>query len=95
MDFFRLIEKVAYSSVVVKSVDYVRNVLAHINVNEPITVGDLRVAIGQVGCEDLVDNIILVSLGELIGTVGEETKGGKCEDALNTLLLELICNVEQ
>ena len=55
MYLLRLVKKMADSSVVVKCINDICNVLAHINLSIPISCKKLRSSVNEVGGEDLVD----------------------------------------
>ena len=88
------IKQFADSCIVVESVDDVGNVLAHINVNVPGLFQKTGTAVYQVGGKYLGDGTVSISLIELLKAIGEETKGGECEDSLSASLLELRANVQ-
>ena len=89
-----LIKKVADGSIVVKGVDYIRNVLAHINLGIPLALKKLGSSVNKVCGEDSGDDAVLVSLIHTVKTVAEETEGGKYEDALCALIFKLLRNVD-
>ena len=64
----------------VQSINDVSNVLTHITVDIPLSLKQFRSLVDQVGGQNLVDNAVLVSLVELVQTVGEEAEGGEYED---------------
>ena len=55
----------------VQSIDDVSNVLTHITVDIPLSLKQFRSLVDQVGGQNLVDNAVLVSLVELVQTVGD------------------------
>ena len=94
VDLLRLIKKMADCSVVVKSINDISNVLAHINLGVPLSFKKLGRSVYKIGSEYLVDNSLLVSLVKILETVAEKTEGCEYEDALCSLVLKLLCNVD-
>ena len=72
----------------VQSINDVSNVLTHITVDIPLSLKQFRSLVDQVGGQNLVDNAVLVSLVELVQTVGEEAEGGEDEDLVGFTLLQ-------
>ena len=68
MDLLRLIKKMADGSVMVKSIYDVSNILTHINLGIPLSRKKLGSSVNKVGCEDLADSAVLVSLIDQIFT---------------------------
>ena len=65
MDALNGIEQIANGVVMVKGVDNIRNVFAHIYLNEPISVIELGTSVNKVCTEDLIKGLICVSLVKL------------------------------
>ena len=93
MNLLRLVKKMADCSVVVKSVNDVRNVLTHINLGIPLSGKKLRSSVNKVGGEDAIDETICMSIVEILKAVAEETKGCEYKDTLCTFVLKLLCDV--
>ena len=55
----------------IQGINDVGNVLAHITVDIPFTLQQVRSLINQVGCQNLVDNTFLKSLVELVQSTGK------------------------
>ena len=72
----------------VQSINDVSDVLTHIAVDVPFSLKQFRSLVDQVGGQYLIDDAVLISLGELVQTVGEETKSGEDEDLICLALLQ-------
>ena len=94
MNLLGLIKKVADSLIVVKSINDICNVLAHINLRVPLSCKELRLSVNKVGSEDSCKYAISVSLIDSLVAVAEETEGGEYEDSLSALVLKLLSNVK-
>ena len=89
-----LIEQVAYGLVVVKSVNYVCNVFTKVNLFVPLSFKKFGSSVNKVSSEYLGKYPFLVSLVHILKTVAEEAKGGKYENTICTLILELLSDVD-
>ena len=94
MDLLGLIEEIAYSSIVVESIDNVSNVFAHINLAVPFSCKKLRSSVNKVSGEDLSEYAVSVSLIHIFKTIAEQTEGCEYEDTLSALILELLAYVD-
>ena len=72
----------------VQSINDVSNVLTHITVDIPLSLKQFRSLVDEVGSQYLIDDAVLISLVELVQTVGEETKSGEDEDLICLALLQ-------
>ena len=87
MNSERLIKKMADCSVVVKCINNIRYILAHINLSVPISGKKLGSSVYKVCCEDLRNYALFIGLVHLIKSVTEKTKGCECEDSARSLFL--------
>ena len=94
MYLLRLVEKVADSTVVVKSVDNVRNVLAKVDLLIPFSRKKLGSSVHKVCGEYLRDSSLFVRLVHILKTVTEETEGSEYEYSLCALSLKLLSYVD-
>ena len=94
VDLLGLIEKMAYSLIMVKCIDNVRDVLTHINLGIPFSLKKLGCSVYKVGGEYLGKHSLLVSLIYSLITVTEKAEGRENKDSSCTLILKLLRNVK-
>ncbi len=70
------------------------NVFAHVAVDIIRTLQELRRLINQVGCKDLGNNTLLISLVEFVQTAGEKAECGENKDASCFARLQFLCNLQ-
>ena len=78
----------------VKVVDEDRHVFAHICGFIPRTLEQLRLLIGGIGGDDLLDIAFFIGFVEDIKSGREETEGGKAEYTLCMKSLQFLCNIQ-
>ena len=78
----------------VKCVDQVSDVLAHVAVDVPFTGKKLGCLVNQVCGKDSVDDALLVSFVETLEAVGEEAEGCEDENLVCVSLLKCGTNLE-
>ena len=89
-----LIEKMADGLIVVKRIDYIRNVLAHINLGVPLSLKKLWSSVYKICGEDSGEYTVSIRLVDSLVSVAEKTKGGEYKDSLSALILELLRNIK-
>ena len=94
MNLFGLIKKMADSPVMVKCINYVRNVFAHIYLGVPLSRKKLGSSVNKVSSEYLVDDSLVISFVDMLKSVTEKTKCSKYEYSLSALFLKLLCNID-
>ena len=80
-------------SIVIKGINDICNVFAHINLGVPISGKKLGHSVNQIGCEDLRDHTILICLIKLFKSVAEKTEGCKGEYSVCAFVFKLLCNI--
>ena len=70
------------------------DIFAHIGFNKPFGFRQLRLAVGQVGGNDPIDETVAIGFFKGINTVGEEGKGAAREDAVGLALFQLFRQVD-
>ena len=78
----------------IQSVDQKCDIFAHITVDIVRFRQKIRRLVDQVGCQDTVDDTILVRLIKLIHTVREQTECSGSEDTFRFALFQLFGNIK-
>ena len=94
LNTFTRIQNAADRSVVIQSVDQKCDIFAHITVDIVRFRQKIRRLVDQVGCQDTVDDTILVRLIKLVHTVREQTECSGSENAFRFALFQLFGNIK-
>lgn len=89
-----LIEKMTDSSIMVKSINDICNILAHIDLRIPLSLQQLGSPVNKVGGKYLGEYTLGICLIDILKSVAEQTESCEDEDPLSTLFLKLICNIK-
>ena len=94
LNTFARIQNAADRSVVIQSVDQKCDIFAHITVDIVRFRQKIWRLVDQVGCQDTVDDTILVRLIKLIHTVREQTECSGSENTFRFALFQLFGNIK-
>ena len=79
----------------IESVDQISHVLTHIDFRIPVTGEQLRIAIDQVGRENLIEQAFFICLIKMFQTVREQAEGTEAKNPLGASFFELLGHVEE